>query len=66
MKLKEDEITCGKKELYFRRLFGPVHGKQGNFEGIVSFFVWSMKSVERVFQTIIVQWKQSLSSQKKY
>ena len=34
-KLKEDEIIGGKKESYFRRLFGPLHGKIGNFEGVV-------------------------------
>ena len=37
LKLKEDEIIGGKKECYFRRLFGLLHGKQGNFEGIVYF-----------------------------
>ena len=32
---------------------------------LYSFFVWSMKSVERVFQIKIFKWKQSSSSQKK-
>ena len=64
--MKEDEIIGGKKESYFRRLFGPFHGKQEISKVLYTFFVWSMKSVERVFQTIIVQWKQSSSSQKKH
>ena len=66
LKLKEDEIIGGKKESYFRRLFGPLHGKQEISKVLYSFFVWSIKWVERVFQTIIVQWKQSSSSQKKH
>ena len=66
LKLKEDEIVGGKKESYFRKLFGLLHGKQEISKVLYSFFVWSMKSVERVFQTIIVQWKQSSSSQKKH
>ena len=56
--MKEDEIIGGKKESYFRRPFGPLHGKQEISKVLYSFFVWSMKSVERVFQTIIVKWKQ--------
>ena len=51
------------KKSYFRRLFGLLHGKQEISKVLYTFFVWSMKSVERVFQTIIVQWKQSSSSQ---
>ena len=35
LKRKEDEIIGSKKESYFRTLFGPLHGKQGNFEAIV-------------------------------
>ena len=66
LKLKEDEIIGGKKESYFRRLFGPLHGKQEISKVLYSFFVWSMKSVERVSQSISVKWKQSSSSQKKY
>jgi hypothetical protein len=33
---------------------------------LYSFFVWSMKSVERVSQSISVKWKQSSSSEKKH
>ena len=66
LKLKEDEIIGGKKECYFRRLFGLLRGKQEISKVFYSFFVWSMKWVKRVFQTIIVQWKQNSSSQKKY
>ena len=65
-KLKEDEIIGGRKDSYFRRLFGPLHRKQEISKVLYSFFVWSMKWVERVFRTIIVQWKQSSSSQKKH
>ena len=66
LKLKEDEIVGGKKESYFRRLFGLLHGKQEISKVLYCFFVWLMKWVERVFQTIIVKWKQSSSSQKKH
>ena len=66
LKLKEDEIIGGKKESYFRRLFGPLHGKQEISKVLYSFFVWSMKSVERVSQSISVKWKQSSSSEKKH
>ena len=63
---KKTKIVGGKKESYFRRLFGSLYGKQEISKVLYSCFVWSMKSVERVFQTVIVQWKQSSSSQKKY
>ena len=66
LRLKEDEIIGGKKESYFRRLFGPLHGKQEISKVLYSFFVWSMKSVERVSQSISLKWKQSSSSQKKH
>ena len=39
------------KKSYFRRPFGPLHGKQEISKVLYSFFVWTMKSVERVFQT---------------
>ena len=65
LKLKEDEIIGGKKESYFRRLFGLLHGKQEISKVLYSFFVWSINSVERVSQSIRVKWKQSSSSQKK-
>ena len=65
-KLKEDEIIGRKKESYFRRLFGLLHGKQEISKVLYSFFVWSMKSVERVSQSSSFKWKQSSSSQKKY
>ena len=65
-KLKEDEIIGGKKESYFRRLFGLLHGKQEISKVLYSFFVWTMKSVERVSQSISVKWKQSSSSEKKH
>ena len=48
LKLKEDEIIGGKKESYFRRLFGTVHGKQNISKVLYTFFVWSMKSIEKV------------------
>ena len=63
-KLKEDEIIGGKKESYLRRLFGPLHGKQKISKVLYSFFVWSMKSVERVSQSISVKWKQSSSPER--
>ena len=66
LKLKEDEIIGGKKESYFRRLFGPLHGKQEISKVLYSFFVWSMKSVERVSQSSSFKWKQSSSSEKKH
>ena len=46
IKLKKDEIIGGKKESYFRRLFGPLYGKQGNFEGIV-FFLCLVNEISR-------------------
>ena len=63
---KKTKIVGGKKESYFRRLFGPLHGKQEISKVLYIFFVWTVKSVERVFQTIIVKWKQSSSSQRKH
>ena len=66
LKLKEDEIIGGKKESYFRRLFGLLHGKKEISKVLYSFFVWSMKSVERVSQSSSFKWKQSSSSEKKY
>ena len=66
LKLKEDEIIGGKKESYFRRLFGLLHGKQEISKVLYSFFVWSMKSVERVSQSSSFKWKQSSSSEKKH
>ena len=36
------------KKSYFRRLFGFLHGKQKISKVLYTFFVWSMKSVERV------------------
>ena len=65
-KLKEDEIIGGKKESYFKRLFGLLHGKQEISKVLYIFFVWWMKSVERVSQSISVKWKQSSSSEKKH
>ena len=65
-KLKEDEIIGGKKESNFRRVFGLLYGKLEISKVLYSFFVWSMKSVERVSQSISVKWKQSSSSQKKH
>ena len=44
-----------KKESYFRGLFGLLHGKQEISKVLYTFFVWSMKSVERVSQSIIVK-----------
>jgi hypothetical protein len=35
-----------KKESYFRRLFGPLHGKSGNFEGII-FFLCLVNEISR-------------------
>ena len=34
------------KKSYFRRLFGPLHGKRGNFEGIV-FFLCLVNEISR-------------------
>ena len=64
--MKEDEIIGGKKESYFKRLFATLHGKQEISKILNFFFVWSMKSVERVSQSIGVKWKQRSSSQKKH
>ena len=43
LKLKKDEIIGGKKESYFRRPFGPLHGKHEISKLLYSFFVWSLK-----------------------
>ena len=40
--------------------------KTRKFRRYYTSFVWPMKSVERVSQSISVKWKQSSSSQKKY
>ena len=37
LKLKEDEIIGGEKESYFRRFFGPLHGKQEISKVLYSF-----------------------------
>ena len=66
IKAERRRIIGGKKESYFRRLFGPLHGKQEISKVLYTFFVWSMKSVERVSQSISVKWKQSSSSEKKH
>ena len=63
---KKTKSLAAKKESYFRRLFGTRHGKQEISKVLYTFFVWSMKSLERIFQTIIFKWKQRSSSQKKY
>ena len=37
MTVKEDKIIYSKVKSYFRRLFGPFMGKQGNFESFIIF-----------------------------
>ena len=54
------------KRVVFQKSFWTSHGKQEISKVLYSFFVCSMKSVERVSQSISVKWKQSLSSQKKH
>ena len=41
------------------QLFGPLRGKQEISKELYSFFVWSMKSVERVSQSISVNSKET-------
>ena len=66
LKLKEGEIIGGKKESYFRRVFGTLHRKRKISKIFYTFFVWSMKSVQRVSRTISVEWKQSSSTEKEH
>ena len=44
-----------RKRVVFQKIFWTSPRKTGNFEGIVFFLVWSMKSVERVSQLISVE-----------
>ena len=65
MKAERRRNHWRQKRVVFQKTFWTSRRKQEISKVLYSFFVWSMKSVERVFQTIIVQWKQSSSSQKK-
>ena len=54
------------KKVVFQKTFWISPRKQEISKVLYSFLVWSMKSVERVSQSISVKWKQSSSSQEKH
>ena len=53
------------KRVVFQKTFWTFLRKTGNFEGIIFFLCLVNEISRKSFPTIIVQWKQSSSSQKK-
>ena len=66
MKAERRRNHWQQKRVVFQNTFWTSPGKQEISKVLYSFFVWSMKQVERVSQSISVKWKQSSSSQKKH